>query len=49
LLKDFFRSPENLAHLNISGTSTSPVSIEMENLSTSVMNMDFFDRLDESL
>lgn len=49
LLKDFFRSQENLAHLDISGTPILPVSIEMENLSTSVMNMDFFDRLEESM
>lgn len=48
LLKDFFRSGEVLAALGIQGAASSPVVLEATQLGTSVMSMDFFDRLDES-
>ena len=48
ILSEFFTRSEALSLLGIHGTTTTPVKIDMELMNTSVMSMDFFDRLKES-
>ena len=48
LLKDFFKSGEVCSTLNLSGAASTPTTIRASQLGTSVMSMDFFDRLTES-
>lgn len=45
LLKDFFRSHDVTATLNISGVPETPILLSVEQLNLSVMSMEFFDRL----
>ena len=49
IMKDFLKNGDCLAKLGCTGTATSPLQLGtgMETLSTDVMSMDFFDRLDE--
>jgi hypothetical protein len=48
VLKDFFNSNNCSAILGIMGIPTSPFTLDKEHLSTSVLSMDFFDRLTDS-
>lgn len=45
LLRDFIRSDAAAGILQFSGSVSTPLRIEAEQLSTSVMDMTFFDRL----
>ena len=47
LVKDFLRSGEVTACLHIQGTPATPLVVESQAISTSVMSMDFFDRLEQ--
>lgn len=47
LVKDFLRSSEGTACLHIQGTPATPLVVESQALSTGVMSMDFFDRLEQ--
>lgn len=46
-LKEFFSSSYLAAQIGCSGEASVPISIDMEPLGTSVMNMEFFDRFAE--
>ena len=47
ILRDFFRDATSTSHLEISGSPSSvPVQINFQPVGTSVMSMDFFDRLE---
>lgn len=48
LLKDFFNRNDCLAAMNIFGTASSPTLINFDVLDTSIMSMDFFDRIMDS-
>ena len=48
LLKDFLRNSECCAGLGITGTSANPLKLVADELTTEIMTMDFFDRLDEN-
>lgn len=47
-LTEFFSSVYVTAQIGCSGEASVPVSIDMEPLGTSIMNMEFFDRFTES-
>lgn len=47
LLKDFVRDSSCAAKLGFIGTPSTPTSIKVQQLSTAVKSMDFFDRLEE--
>jgi len=46
LLRDFFRDAAAMAHLEVSGSPSSGVVVESQAVGTSVMSMEFFDRLE---
>jgi hypothetical protein len=48
VLKDFFNSSNCPAILGVMGIPTSPFTLDKDHLSTSVLSMDFFDRLTDS-
>ena len=48
LLKDFLRDVSCGAKLGFMGTPEVPTAVELQQLSTAVMSMDFFDRLEEA-
>ena len=48
LLKDFFNRPDCLAAAGITGSPLVPQTMQIDLLNTSVMSMDFFDRLLDS-
>ncbi len=48
VLSDFFRSASAVAALNIHGTASVPTAISLQPLGTSVMSLEFFDRLLDS-
>ena len=48
LLKDFLRDVSCGAKLGFVGTPEVPTAVELQQLSTGVMSMDFFDRLEEA-
>jgi Domain of unknown function (DUF4498) len=48
LLKEFFCRNDCLAAVNIFGTASSPTMIDFDVLNTSIMSMEFFDRLLDS-
>ena len=47
LLKDFLRNAECCACLGVTGTPTNPLKLTVGELTTEIMTMDFFGRLDE--
>jgi cilia- and flagella-associated protein 300 len=48
ILAEFFTRPDCMSIMSVSGSTTTPVTINKEMMHTSVMSMDFFDRLKES-
>lgn len=48
LLKDFFASSECMGHIQVTGTPSFPVEYLATKLSSTVMSLDFFDRLEDA-
>lgn len=48
ILSEFFTRPESMSIIGVSGTATTPLTMETDLLNTSIMTMEFFNRFKES-